>query len=236
MGREIGQRGVWIAAAVLAVAVVLGSMLAGRPVTPTPTPPGGSAVPGSQAPASGPVVFYEILDANASVLVERRLDGVSLPRRVAERPDADVGAIWAVDPAGTIAISGVSDEQTAHLQAVAIADGSAIWAADVPSLGLDGSVWSVDGHRLAALARPEESGPLVAIVIDTRDGRVTRTVLPDGAALQGFDPGDALILRQRQDPGAVLKATWRFLRVDPASNVLQRMNGVPAVGPASDGS
>src|SRR4051812_26561061 len=237
MGREIGHRGVWIAAAVLAVVVVLASMLSGRPTTSTLPGPssGASAVAASRAPTTGPIVFYEILDADASVLIERRLDGASLPRRVAERRDADVGAIWAVDPAGTIGISGVSDDRTTHLQAVAIADGSPIWAVDVPAMGLDGSVWSSDGHRLAALAQPDETGPMVAIIIDTRDGRVTRIVLPDGAVLQGFDAGDALVLRQRQDRAAA-KATWRFFRVDPASNVAQRLSGVPSVGPASDGA
>ena len=109
----------------------------GRATVPPARSGAPSAAP-SASPAVGPIVYYEILDADASVLMERRLDGVSLARRVAARADGDVGRTWSVDPSGTVAISGVATGPTTHLVAVAIADGTELWTADVPVVQLEG--------------------------------------------------------------------------------------------------
>jgi hypothetical protein len=84
------------------------------------------------------------------------------------------------------------------------------------------------------IARPDETGPSEAQLIDARDGRLTRAVVRNGVVLQGFDSGDALILRERED--AAGRTAWRFFRVDPATNVVGVVDEVPSVGPATSGS
>jgi len=234
MNRAMSGRVRWLVAGATAVAVVLASALLGRGSTPPPTATVAASPASSEAPAAGPIVYYEILEARASVLVEQRLDGASRPRRIAERTDAIAGRTWSVDPAATMAVSGVIDGDASHVAAVSIVDAQPLWAIDLPAIDIGTAVWSADGRRLAALARPVDAGQTEALVIDTRDGRVTRTAIPDDAIAQGFDRDDALVLRQRVDAAAD-RATWRFLRIDPASNVVAALAVPPAVGPASDG-
>ena len=237
MRNLIQRRGTWIAA-VAAVAAIAASVLAGRPPAPTPSTAPASSGTSPAAPtavaAVGPVMYYEVLDADASVLMERRLDGVSLARRVAARPDGDVGRTWTIDPSGTVAISGVADGQVTHLAAVAIADGTQVWTADIPVVQLEQAVWSADGRRVAMIARPEESGPSAVQVLDVRDGRLARAVIPDAAVVQGFDAADGVILRERGDTAE--STTWRFLRMDPATNVVAALREIPAIGPATSGT
>ena len=236
MASEIRRRGLWpAAAAVIAVATIAVSLLAGAPRG-GPNETGGSAAnAATTAPATGPFVYYEILDADASVLIERRLDGRSLSRRVAARPDADFGRTWSVSPTGEIAVSGVTAGATTRLEAVSIADGVNRWSIDIPAIDLYPAVWSDDGRRFAAIAQPILAGATEALILDTRDGRVIRAVVPEDAILQGFDGEDALVLRERLEPAGAPRPTWRFLRIDPASNVVQQATGIPAVGPATDG-
>src|SRR5690348_11222943 len=192
MNRAMSGRVRWLVAGATAVAVVLASALLGRGSTPPPTATVAASPPSSEAPAAGPIVYYEILDARASVLVEQRLDGASRPRRIAERTDAIAGRTWSVDPAATMAVSGVIDGDASHVAAVSIVDAQPLWAIDLPAIEIGTAVWSADGRRLAALARPVDAGQTEALVIDTRDGRVTRTAIPGDAIAQGFDRDDAL--------------------------------------------
>ena len=87
------------------------------------------------------------------------------------------------------------------------------------------------------IARPEETGPSEAQVIDARDGRVIRAVrYPTIRSFRASMRGNALILRERGDTGGPNDATWRFLRIDQATNVLGAFDGIPAIGPASSGT
>src|SRR5690349_18271363 len=128
MKRPERRPAILIAGAVAVIGVILAAVLVGRPPTPGPAPGEGSPPPSSAA--TGPRVFYELLDADASVLYERALDGASPVRRVAARSDAGEGRTWTVDPSGTIAVSVVSTDSASHLIAVATADGSALWTVD----------------------------------------------------------------------------------------------------------
>src|SRR4051794_34901027 len=105
----IGSRR-WLAAGAAGLAVVavivLSTVLRG-PTAPTePSVPGspGATVPaatgGVAVPDVGPLVFTETLDAEASRLVLRVLDGHTAPRIVASRPDVNAGPAWTVDPTG----------------------------------------------------------------------------------------------------------------------------------------
>jgi hypothetical protein len=223
-----------VAGAAVATVVAVGGLFLGPGPTPPPAASGVGSPRASAAPFPGPIVYYEVLDARASVLVEQRLDGTTPARRIAERPDAIAGRTWSVDPAASVAVSSVIDSGTSHLAAVSIGDGQGLWAADLPAIDIGAAVWSADGRRLAALARPIDAGQPEALVIDTRDGRVTRTAVGDDAVVQGFDADDALVLRRRSDVAGA--ATWQFLRIDPASNVIQPLPAAPSIGPRSDGN
>lgn len=224
--------GIAVVGAIGVVAAALAALGGSRPpVSPGPPQPGSGAIPA----VVGPTVFYEILDADGSALVERRLDGHSLPRRIATRPDADLGQTWTIDPGGTIAVAILpTDGQQERVEAVEIADGADLWQVELPFTAISEAVWSADGHRLALISRPDQAGPTESFVVDTRGGRVTRTVVPQGAVLQGFDVDDALLLREAQGDGTV--SAWTFLRVDPATNVVERLSAVPDVGPSTTGA
>ena len=191
----------------------------------------------SDAPsAGGPVVYYEVLDADASRLMERRLDGHSLARQVAQRTDAGYGRTWTVDPTGTIAVALIPGVDDQRLEAVSIATGEALWSARTPTAPVDQAVWSADGRHVALASIGGESTGREALVIDATDGGVVRVAIPDDAVLQGFDRDDALILRQHVPSPQGVNVGWRFLRVDSAAATIERLLVVPDVGPASDGS
>ena len=232
---RVGTR--WMAAGVAVVAAM--TFLVAALMTSATRPPGlpdGSARPSGGPPATGPVVYYEVLDADGSHLMERRLDGQSLARVVASRIDVDYGRTWIVDPAATIAIAAVpgSDEQT--LDAVSVATGAAIWSTRTPSAPVDGAVWSNDGQRFALASVGSDKGVREAIVVDAATGRFVHTPIPDDAIVQGFDPDGGLILRQRLPSRQGVEVAWRFLRLDPGSLTIDRLATPPAVGPASDWS
>src|SRR4051812_29880157 len=182
MGSRMQRRGPWVAmAGVAAVVVATVAIGLARPaVAPEPSPRPGTA---SEAPAVGPVVYSEIVDADGAVLIERRLDGRSLPRRVAERTNDDGGRTWSVDPSGTVAVAAIAGRAGWRLDAVSIADGSDLWTLEIVGVDLGEAVWSPDGHRLALIARPADDTHDQAIVVDVRDGHGVRLVVPAGSDL-----------------------------------------------------
>src|SRR5258707_12960644 len=103
--RAVRVRVIGVTAGVVAAGLVIG--LAGwRSTDGTQNAPGGSGDGASVRPAAaGPLVYYEVLDAAGSRLLERRLDGTSLARVVAERTIVDYGRTGTADPAGTIPIA-----------------------------------------------------------------------------------------------------------------------------------
>lgn len=224
--------------AVIAVAAVAAVALAvvgvGR-LTPSPVPVDAPPSATPEPPPAGPVVFYEIVDAEGAALMARRLDGRSLPRRVAARGDVDYGRTWFVDPTGTTAIATLAGRDTDRLEAIAIADGSSLWQVDLPDDAVSEPTWSPDGLRIGLLRSPVEGGPTEALVIDARDGHVVRTIVPEDAVPQGFDADHALVLRQPLAGGEPARVGWRFLRIDPATNDVERLAAPPEVGPASTG-
>jgi hypothetical protein len=234
-----GRRGRWIgvgaaAAAALAVAVVVGWS---APAV-GPGPSGSAASASDGPPAIGPIVYYEVLDADGSHLMERRLDGRSLARVVATREEVDFGRTWTVDPAGTVAIAAVpdarGDDQT--LEAVPIAGGAALWSIRTPIAPVDAAVWSADGGRLAQTTVGPEDESREAIVVDTATGRFVRAAIPEDALVQGFAGDGSLILRQRLPSPQGVEVAWRFLRLDLGTRIVNRLAAVPDVGPASDWS
>ncbi len=224
----------WVAIGAVGVgALVLAIIGTGR-LTAPPAPSGGPATASANAeiPAAGPLVFYEILDADGAALMTRRLDGTSLPRRVAVR-STDAGRIWSVDPTGAVALAVLPQGDGVRLEAIATADGSDLWRVDLPAAQIDEAIWSADGRRFALVHRPEAAGPTETLVLDTRDGHLVRTIVPHDAVLQGFDTADALVLRQRLPSGQAGTVRWTFLRVDPATNIVNRLAAPPDVGPAT---
>jgi hypothetical protein len=225
----MAMAGVAGVAAVVVAVLTIG--LAGPAVGPEPTPRPGAA---SDGPAVRPVVYSEIVDADGSALIERRLDGHSLPRRVAQRTNDNGGRTWSVAPDGSVAVAALARRAGWRLDGVSVVDGSDLWTLEIAGVDLGEAVWSADGHRLALIARPADVGPTQAIVVDVRDGHGVRTIVPEGAVLQGFDGDNALILRERLPEEQ--SVGWWFFRIDPATNSVDRTPGPPAVDSAASGT
>jgi hypothetical protein len=218
-----------LAASIVGLAIVAG----GRPgILPRP-----SAQPsGGPEGSAGPVVYYEVLDADADVLLERHLDGHSLPRIVARRTDVVGGRVWSVDPTATTAVALIAGQDRSSLVGVDVSSGAERWHADVATQGLSEAVWSTDGRRLGLMSRPVDAGPTEAIVIDTTSGRLTRTIVSASSGPQGFDADGALVLREQQLDAQGATRGWRFLRIDPATNAVAPLTELPELGPSSSGS
>ena len=224
--RLIGLAAGALAVASLVAIVSLGPPLAGPPPSGPPTLP----------PVTGPVVYYELLDAAGSSLMERRLDGRSLSRRVAQRTDVDFGRTWTVDPTGRLAIALVPGPVDQELIAVSVADGATLWTVRTPSAPVDATTWSTDGSRVALATSGGENEAREAIVVDAATGQFVRGVIPEDVVLQGFDRDGGLILRQRVPAPQAATAAWRFLRLDPLATSVERLIAAPDIGPASDWS
>ena len=223
-------------AGIVAVTAIVVATLGG-PIRPGPSsPPGrspGAADP-TEPPIPAPVVYYEILDADGSSLMERRLDGRSLARRVAQRTDVDYGRTWSVDPAGTVAIAIVPGIDEQELAALDIATGQPRWSVRMPVAPLDQAIWSADGRRLALATLGSDVRRREAIVIDAATGQFRGTEIAEDAILQGFEAGGGLIVRRRL-PTPETQAAWQFLRIDPATGTSRPVGAPPPVGPATDG-
>lgn len=221
-------------AAVIAIVVMA---IGGAPARPGPSNAPGRSSDGSgpsQATIPAPVVYFEILDADGSSLMERRLDGRSLARRVAQRTDVDYGRTWSVDPTGSVAVSilpGLDDQELAALE---IASGHPLWTIRTPVAPLDEAVWSADGRRLALATLGSDARRREAIVVDVASGAFRGTAIPEDSRIQGFDPGAGLIVRRRL-PTAGTDAAWEFLRIDPTTGLSRPVPAPPDVGPATDG-
>src|SRR4029078_10000543 len=85
------RRGAGLALGVAVAAVVLLSVVVGltTPVPPGPTPPGSDVAAATFV--NGPIVYSEILDADGSWLIERRLDGQRPPRPAPARSERAYG-------------------------------------------------------------------------------------------------------------------------------------------------
>ena len=237
MDRLRGRRSRWIGlgAGLLAALIVI-VVAGGTPTDRLRDRPGASGSASVPPAPGGPLVYYEILDAEGSRLMERRLDGRSLAREVAERTDVDYGRTWTVDPTGTTAIAMIPDADDQELQAVSIATGAPIWSIRTPTAAVEQAAWSADGRVVALATIGTESGPRTVLVINATDGRFTSIAIPDDVAVQGFERDGGLILRQRVEAPDGANLTWRFLRVDPGAATIEHLAGVPDVGPASDWS
>src|SRR6266850_226717 len=140
------RRGTAFATGVAVAAIAVLSLVGGLTST---VPPGPTSMQSAVAAATsvvGPVVYTEVLDADGSALIERRLDGHSLPRRVAVRTEVDYGRTWSVDPRGTMAVALVPGRVSQRLEAISIADGTNLWELEIPNAQLDEAVWSADGR------------------------------------------------------------------------------------------
>lgn len=217
--------------AMATLALIVGGGLVSRP----PSGPTASA-DGSRPPfgGGGPVVFYEIDDADGATLMVRTLDGRSLARVVATRADLDEARTWTVDPTGTTAIAATNlPSGGSRLEGVSIATGATLWAMDLPPAGITQGVWSSDGRRFGTMTDPENPADRDAVIVDAASGVIGRTAIPDDAVLQGFDPDGGLILRQHRPSRDDANTGWQFLRLDPATGLIQRLAVLPDVGPAS---
>ena len=226
-GRRAGGIGL------LATGLVVGSLIAlvapGR-TAPEPAP---SGPPVSTAPPVGPIVFYELLDAAGSSLMERRLDGQSPARVVSVRTDVDYGRTWAVDPTGGFAVAVIPDATDQELVGVAIAGGATVWRTRTPIAPVDGAVWSADGGRFAIATVGGENEAREVVVVEASTGRFVRSTIPEDSVLQGFDSAGGLILRRRLPAPQATTAAWGFLRFDPATTRVEQLTAPPDVGPAS---
>jgi hypothetical protein len=225
--RVIGLLAGAAAATVIVLVLVVG--LVGRgPVSPAPT------APVTAAPAVGPVVFYETVEAEGSTLYARSLDGRSLPRRVAVRTDVDYGPTWTVDPTARVAVAVVPADRDQALVGVDVASGATRWEIRTPPAPVDDAVWTTDGRRLAIASIAAGEGEVrEVLVIDAATGALVRARIPDLAVIHGFDDGGAVVLRERVGDERSTRPVWRFLRLDPASGTVQQLPAPPDVPPAS---
>jgi hypothetical protein len=226
-----GQRAGLIGLAVAAIIVATAIGFAGGPFLGP-----AASLPPSPAPAVGPVVFYEILGATSSRLLERRLDGRSLPRVVGERSDVEYGRTWIVDPDGTLAVAVVPGRDDQLLAAIAVATAQPLWEARTPIAPADAAIWSADGGRFALVTVGTELEARRALIVDSSTGVFVSAAVPEDAILQAFDRNGGLILRQRVPGPPEAAPAWRFLRFDPGSSIVEALVGLPDVGPASEGS
>ena len=237
-----GPRGRWIgagAALAAALVVVVGVTVVRPPERAARARPSGGPHPPTPV-AVGPLVYYEILDADGSHLMERRLDGHSLARGVASRTDVEYGRTWIVDPAG------VDRDRPRPRRGRREQRSRPSRSRPAPPCGRPGrptapveqAVWSpADGQRRAspdrhghrASARPSWSMQHAAVR--------AQVAVPDDAIVQGFDA------RRRPDPPPARSRRGRASRSAGASCGWIRRPGrssasptLPDVGPASDWS
>jgi WD40 repeat protein len=222
----------WLALGAVGAGALLVAILVRT--TAEPSTPRGSTAPSTPVGADGPAVFYEILDSEASRLIERRLDGHSLPRVVASRTDIAYGRGWSVDPLGTLAIAVTGADKDQLVEAISIASGAVLWSTRTPLAGIETAVWSVDGSHLALSTYGSDVAPRTVLLFDTATGGVGKVVVPDDLVLQGFDSGGSLIARQPIRAADDVLTGWIFLWIDPTTASVARVPAVPNVGPASD--
>ncbi|HET7029283.1 MAG TPA: hypothetical protein VFI34_02135 [Candidatus Limnocylindrales bacterium] len=225
----------------MTIASILAFVLAG---TSQPSPnPTRSPSPGRSAGTDdvpGPVAFYELVDASASRLMARPLDGRSQPREVVSRQDVDATPRWSVDGTGTYAVVLVDvPGDDAHLDLVGYATtgGAARWTLRLGSTSPALIRWSRDGRALAIEA---DAGPRgderELFVVDAATGQARTAAVPDDAAIEGIDSEGAVILWQAVDDGSGDRTSIRLLRVDPVTLAVEQLRTLPDVPPTSDGS
>jgi hypothetical protein len=231
----------------LVLVVVLGAIAAWSS---HPTPPSHTSAPSGEpsvgspsssadpTAATGPIVYYELVDATASRLFARTLDGRSGPREIASRDDVAMGPAWSVDPTQQLAVvvvDGPTEDADRQIVAYRIADGSTAWTATVGATQAEWLRWSADGRSLATLIDAGGEDARAAALIDAATGAVRRVDVPSGAALLGYDDDAAPIVWDVLDDG-VAPPTFRFLRIDPVTLAVERLTALPAIGPDVNGS
>ncbi|HET7472132.1 MAG TPA: hypothetical protein VFJ71_03305 [Candidatus Limnocylindrales bacterium] len=230
-------RGQWLAIGlgVALVATALAFLVRGPGVPPPPGTVRASGSPGTRDP--GPVIFYEVLDAQAARLFARPLDGESQPREVAARFDAD-GPAWTVDPTGSIAVAATNDETAGPgLVALDPRTGGQLWTLPLKApIDISSAVWAPDGTRLAAVLDDPDAASRAIALVDVRAGSARFPILPDDVTqLQGFAPDGGLILGRVSIDESTSIPSWTFLRVDPTAIPILELKDPPTVGPAGDG-
>ena len=202
-------------------------------------PPTDPAASGSARPvrADGPLVYYEILDADASRLVERRLDGGSLARIVASRTDVASGPAWSLDPTGAVALVGAQPGpgDRRALVAFRVQDGAELWSTPIPPAAVADATWSQDGSQIAIAGDPDDQDHRPLLWVDAATGGLRTVDLPATATIHAFAADGGLILRDRRPDVEGVATDWRFLRVDPVTLAISRLAGLPDVRPDGDG-
>jgi hypothetical protein len=228
--RNRGNGGIAAIGALIGIAVATALAIGlGRP-GPGPNP---SIAP--SAAATGPVVFYEALDADGSLLMARPLDGRSLARVIARRPNLDYTRTWTVDPTGRVAIAHFDGSDGSRLEAIDTATGASLWVVDAPAVDLGFGAWSSDGARFAATTQPEDATKRQAVIVDVASGAIMNVPIPPDPGIQGFDADGALVLRERLTDAKQQTLGWRFLRIDPATARIEQLSVPPAIGPSTTG-
>jgi hypothetical protein len=218
------------------VTIALMALAFGGPKQAFPT---GSPTPGSATPApSGPTVFYELIDADASRLYARPLDGHSLARQVASRRDVDAGPAWSVDPTGTEAVVLVErgdDPDHQDLVAYDVASGAQRWSVPIPRTQTAAMTWSADGRQLAMATDSDAQDRRQLLLVDATSGALRSLELPANVSLDGIDADGAAILWQQLSDTTGDRVSFRFFRVDPATLAVEQLTSLPNVGPATEG-
>jgi hypothetical protein len=231
--RSRGNGGIAAIGALIGIAVATAVAIALSRPGPGPGP---SSAPTATATTSGPVVFYEVLDADGSLLMARPLDGRSLARVVARRPNLDYTRTWTVDPTGHVAIARFDGSDGSRLEAIDTVTGASRWVVDAPAVDLGFGAWSPDGARFAATTQPEDATKRQAVIVDVATGTVVNVTIPPAPGIQGFDADGALVLRERLTDAKQQTLGWRFLRIDPATAQIEQLSVPPAIGPSTTGA
>jgi hypothetical protein len=234
----------WAAIGAVALGVVVLAAIAGWPnrtTSPRPSRPDGSPGAGPSADAgtaTGPLVYYELVDATASRLFSRALDGRSRPREIAAREDVAAGPAWSVDPTGQLAVvvvDAATEDAGREIVAYRVGDGTVAWTATIGATEANGIRWSADGRSLATLVDTGGEDLRAVAVIDAGTGAVRRADVPSGAELLGYDDEGAPIAWDALDDGEA-PPSFRFFRIDPATLAVERLTSPPAIGPDVSGS
>ena len=231
--RRRGTGGIAAIGALIAIGVLTALAIGSSRPGPLPGP---SVVASPTAATTGPLVFYEVLDADGSVLMSRPLDGRSLARVVARRPSADYARTWTVDPSGRVAIARFDGTSGSKLEAVDTVTGASRGVVDAPAVDVGFGAWSADGARFAATTQPEDATKRQAVVVDVASGSHAEVPIPPDPGIQGFDADGALVLRERLTDAKQQTLGWRFLRVDPATSTIEQLAVPPAIGPSTTGA
>jgi hypothetical protein len=209
-----------VGAAAIGGAVLVAVALVAVALRPTTAPESSPSAP-AQRPFSGVVAYYEVMTGRGVTLYERRLDGISLPRAVAQQTGASYGRTFSVSPDGRWALAflptqGQDGGLDVTVARIDIATGDRTELGTIDGVAIQGlGIWSADGAAWANTALDADGDRLGTAVVDVAAGRLT--VIKDTRGRPyAFEGPTRLLLYEERGP-VDAPQDWAFQRIDVSS-------------------